>query len=109
MTVIGERQAKTLAECAGGVQPGDFSFQVVGARSRRTTEDEPLRAQGDSAVGHLFIQSRGRKMRRRIVAFEGNGDMDAKEREPLFAMLPRAGSGDLNCALKLKNPVSKPA
>ena len=32
-----------------------------------------------------------------------------KNVRPLLAMLLRAASGDLNCGLKFKNPVSKPA
>ena len=73
-----------------------FKSSVVGAGAARfsaaffasslrvapgATEDEPLRAQRDAAVGYFFIQSRGGKMRRGIIAVGGNENMDAKERK----------------------------
>ena len=66
---------------ARSIQRGNFSFQVFSGCRRGAAEDEPLRAQGNAAVGNFFIQSRGGKMSRGIIAVEGNGDMDAKEGE----------------------------
>jgi hypothetical protein len=68
VVVIGERQSGTLAECAGDVQAGDLSFQIVRAGRRCATENETLRPQRSPATGHLLIQRYRRQVRGGIPA-----------------------------------------
>src|ERR1700691_4568281 len=52
VVVIGERQSYTLAECAGGVQCGNLSFQIVCGRCRWAGENKTLPPERTPAAGH---------------------------------------------------------
>src|ERR1700722_6864557 len=81
VVVIGERQAHNLAECAGGVQCGNLSFQIVCGRCRWAAENKTSPPAPTPAAGHLLIQGGRWQVRDGIPAFGRKKYMDAKKGE----------------------------